>query len=549
MIFSSALNFLIIITFIGYSYLFKLIILPKSVDKNFYNSDILYGIFLLIFISIILNFFFPLKYFFIPTILLGVTLFLLCLKRRNLKVNLLFYFLLTFFLVFISYRHGDNVDSPMYHLQIIKWISEEKIVTGLTNLEIRFGSNSLWFYLISLFQLKLNNFNTIYIFNFIPLVILFYETINEKKSLSYVYLVISVSFLIFFSYLHPFSNGVILNHLRNPELDISGMTFFILSFYFFLKCLEAKDIERLRLLVLSSVICVFIKISYIGIVFFPITILIFYFKKNIFDFIKQKLSLFVFFFILIWLLKNILISSCLLFPVSLTCFETSWSVGNEQIEQYSKIIKSYARDTPERSKYSNFDYTINSFQWFIPWLKEYAFKNALLQISFFLASASIILLYLLKCVGKLDKIKKKNYYYLGSILLIINLLIWFQAPETRFGWGLFITISSFPLSILVFYNNQFKKLIFKYIQYQLLIFILLISFDNKSNFSFENLITLREKNFDYSKIVKFENYLGKDFYFSKDWKCYDFNEICVNIPKENYILFEKNGYLVFLNSK
>ena len=268
MIFSSALNLLIIITFIGYSYFFKLTILPKSVDKNFYNSDIIYGIFLLIFISLILNFFFPLKYFLIPTILLGIIFFFICLKRGNLKVNLLFYFLLIFFLVFISYRHGNNVDSPMYHLQIIKWISEEKIVIGLTNLEIRFGSNSLWFYLMSLFQFKLNNFNTIYIFNFIPIVILFYETINKKKSLSYIYLVACICFLIFFSYLHPFSNGVILNHLRNPELDISGMTFFILSFYFFLKCLETKDIDRLRLLVLSSLTCLFIKISYIGVVFF-----------------------------------------------------------------------------------------------------------------------------------------------------------------------------------------------------------------------------------------------------------------------------------------
>ena len=549
MIFSSALNLLIIITFIGYSYFFKLIILPKSSDKNFYNLDILYGIFLLIFVSLILNLFFPLKIFLIPIVLLGIVFFLLCLKRKHLKVKLFFYFLLTFFFAFISYRHGNNVDSPMYHLQIIKWISAEKIIIGLTNLEIRFGSNSLWFYLISLFQLKINNFNTIYIFNFIPLVILLYETINKKISLSYLYLISCLSFLIFFSYLHPFSNGVILNHLRNPELDIPGMTFFILSFYFFLNCLEKKDIDRLRLLVLSSIICLFIKISYIGVVLFPVTILIFYFKKDIFKFISQKFSLFILFVILIWLLKNILISSCLVFPISLTCFETGWTVGTEQIEQYSKIIKSYARDTPDRSKYSDFSYTINSFQWFLPWLKEYAFKNALIQISFFLAFISTIFLFLFGYGKKLSSIEQKKFYNLGCIVLIINLLIWFQAPETRFGWGLFITIGCFPLSILAFYNMQFKNLIFKYIQYPLLIFMLLMFFDNRSNFNFKNLITMGEKNFDYSKIVKFQNYSGKDFYLSKDWKCYDFEEICVNSPKEKYILVEKKGYLVFLNSK
>ena len=549
MIFSSFLNLLIIITFIGYSYFFKLIILPKSANKNFYNSDILYGIIFLIFVSLILNFFFPLKFFLLPVVLSGIIFFSICLKKGCLKINLFFYFLLIFFFTFISYRHGDNVDSPMYHLQIIKWISDKKIIIGLTNLEIRFGSNSLWFYLISLFQFRFHNFNTIYIFNFIPLVILFYETINKKINLSYVFLVICLCFLIYFSYLHPFSNGVILNHLRNPELDISAMSFFIFSFYFFLRCLETKDIERLRLLILSSLICLVIKISYVGVILFPTTILIYYFKNNIYKFINQKFSLFVSFVILMWLFKNILVSSCLIFPVTITCFETAWTIGTDQIEQYSKTIKSYARDTPERSKYSDFGYTIDSFEWFRPWLKEYAFKNALIQISFSLTFIATIFLLVSKYVKKLDIVEKKNYYFLTSFLILINLLIWFQAPETRFGWGLFITIGCFPLSILILYNKSFKHIIIRYIQYPLLILILLMFFDNKSNFSFKNLITLREKNFDYSKIVKFDNYSGKDFYKSKDWKCYDFEEICVNIPKEKYILEKKKGYLIFLNSK
>ena len=547
MLLSTTFNFFIIITFIGYSYFLKLILLPKTADKNFYNTDILYGIFSLICISLILNFFFPLKFFFIPITLFGISFFFLCLKRRNLKINLFYYILFIFVLVFISYKHGDNVDSPMYHLQIIKWINNEKIVIGLPNLEIRFGSNSLWFHLISLFQFKFNNFNSIYIFNIVPLVILFYETINKKINLSYVYLITSVFFLIFFSYLHPFSNGIILNHLRNPELDISGMVFFILSFYLFLKCLEKKDLDKFRLLMLSSAICLFIKISYIGVVLFPFTILFFYFKWDILKFFKKKFNLFVIIFIFFWLLKNILNSGCLLFPVSLTCFETSWSIGNEQIEKYSNIVKSFARDTPERSRYTDFDYTINTFQWVLPWLKEYAFKNALIQISFFITLLSTIFLGLLKLIGKLNTIEKKNFYYIAGFLLFVNLSVWFQAPEIRFGWGLIITISCFPLSILIIYNKPFNSFIIKYIQYPLLISVLLIFFDNKANLSLHNLVTSRDKNFDYSKIVKFDNYIGKDFYFSQDWKCYDFKEICVNSPKEKYILLEKKGYLIFLN--
>ena len=116
-------------------------------------------------------------------------------------------------------------------------------------------------------------------------------------------------------------------------------------------------------------------------------------------------------------MKNILNSGCLLFPVSLTCFETSWSIGNEQIEKYSNIVKSFARDTPERSRYTDFDYTINTFQWVLPWLKEYAFKNALIQISFFITLLSTIFLGLLKLIGKLNTIEKKFLLYCWFLIV------------------------------------------------------------------------------------------------------------------------------------
>ena len=74
----------------------------------------------------------------------------------------------------------ERIDSSMYHHQIIKWIYNYKISLGLTNLEIRFGDNSLWFYFLSLFQFKFKGFNSIHIINIIPFSILTYE-IKTKK--------------------------------------------------------------------------------------------------------------------------------------------------------------------------------------------------------------------------------------------------------------------------------------------------------------------------------------------------------------------------------
>ena len=181
MIFSTTFNILILSTIIGFSYILKYFINSKNV--NIYNRDILYGLFFILFLSLLINFIFPLKYFLLPFIVIGTTSFLFCIYKKKLKINLFIHFLIIFFMAFITYRHGDNIDSPMYHMQIIKWLSIEKVVFGLSNLELRFGINSLWFSFLSLFQFQFNEFNSIYILNFLPFSILFYEALEIKKKI------------------------------------------------------------------------------------------------------------------------------------------------------------------------------------------------------------------------------------------------------------------------------------------------------------------------------------------------------------------------------
>ena len=150
MIFSTFFHSLIITVIIGYSYLFKIFF--KIKDDDIYNLDLLYGIFFLFFLSLVLNFLFPLKFFSLIIIFIGFIFFIYCFYKKKIKVNLLFYALIIFVYIFIIFTHGDNIDSPMYHHQIIKWLYNYKISLGLTNLEIRFGDNSLWFSFLSLLQ-------------------------------------------------------------------------------------------------------------------------------------------------------------------------------------------------------------------------------------------------------------------------------------------------------------------------------------------------------------------------------------------------------------
>ena len=63
MIISAAFNVFLIIILTGFSFALKKLIYKNEVEIH--NLDILYGLFFLILISLILNFFSPLRFFFI----------------------------------------------------------------------------------------------------------------------------------------------------------------------------------------------------------------------------------------------------------------------------------------------------------------------------------------------------------------------------------------------------------------------------------------------------------------------------------------------------
>ena len=82
MIFSAAINLYLIVVLTGFSFAFKNFINQKEVE--IYNLDILYGFFLLIFSSLFLNFFFPLKYFLFIIIIIGTVFFIKgAIKKKN----------------------------------------------------------------------------------------------------------------------------------------------------------------------------------------------------------------------------------------------------------------------------------------------------------------------------------------------------------------------------------------------------------------------------------------------------------------------------------
>ena len=66
-------NYLILLSLFVYSLIFKNFFYKKNLKIE--NIDFFYGFLFLIFLSILINFFFPLEYFTIPIIVIGVIFF------------------------------------------------------------------------------------------------------------------------------------------------------------------------------------------------------------------------------------------------------------------------------------------------------------------------------------------------------------------------------------------------------------------------------------------------------------------------------------------
>ena len=548
MIISFTLNLIIYFSILGYSFLLKKIFEKENTFIQINNFDFLYGIFFLILTSILLNFFFPLKIFFIYIILIGLVFFLYLVFKKKLNINIFIFSIILFFLIFINYENGHNIDSPVYHTQTIRWAYDKKIVFGLSNLDWLYSLNSGWHILLSLLKFKIKGFDTIYLLNFLPLTVLFYQvylSASKNYLLSEICLFLVGVYLIFFSIIHPFQNGIIFNHLGNPEVDTIAMILFISSFYFFLKFNETEETYYFDLLLISSVLCVVTKITYIGVSIFALYALI----KKI-NLLKRSLIP-VFFstlFLALWMLRNFILTSCFIYPVKISCLNTNWFFGNDKIDLLVNATKGFSRDTRLRERYLDFDHTIYSFDWFVPWFYDYFLNTSLLKISYSMLLISTLVLSFLYLFGNLKNyILKKDILAIIVISFFLNNYFWMQAPEVRFGWG---HILFFPCLILgyVLINLKFLK-VFLTRNISLFFLSILIVFSVGKNFNklnFYNLTKSYKQDFDYSDISKLGVFNGYEIYISDGWQCADYNKICINSPKDDYPIIEKYGYTFFL---
>ena len=298
---------------LGWGNFFSNFFFSKTYSKTLTNSEKgLIGVIFLSFLSLIINFFFPINKF-IGTLILIVGIIFYFKNKTYKDFKLIFSSTIVIFIL-VSYSTVYRPDAGLYHLPIISMIQENKIIIGSSNIHFRFGQASIIQYFSSLYNNFFfeKNFLTISLANIFSFFIYFqflniFKFLNEnKKSQSL------ISFLITIVSIYTF------NRYSNYGNDAVGhfYFFYLISSIININLKNKNFNDEYYKLILISVFALGNKLFLVLIFIFPIYI--FFQIKNKIQIIKNFRIIICFSFIISWLLKSIL-SGCLFYPINATC--------------------------------------------------------------------------------------------------------------------------------------------------------------------------------------------------------------------------------------
>ena len=221
-------------------------------------------------------------------------------------------------------------------------------------------------------------------------------------------------------------NGFFTIHgIIKPDISSGIMFYFscvLLTYTLIKKTITQKEIIFLNLILIFSYQ---LKISSALLLGFFLYVIIRLKQFRLSSLITTNLVL------IIWSIKNILLTSCLVYPVNFTCLNSPW-YSEQSIQGLKEVTGSF-----------NNSYIVgNSFNlWFNNWISIDLNK---ITMSNFLLSISLIVLMKMLLVNK-KKNSSYKIYLIPLFFILSNIFIWITgAAHPRFVYGLFAYIVTVP---------------------------------------------------------------------------------------------------------
>ena len=487
--------------------------------SDFHSQFYIYfvGVATIAFISLLLNFITPLNQAINSAVYCAIVLVFAFKTKFIFNKKQINFLLLSSFITFllIIYSNVNRPDAGLYHLPYISLINENKIIVGASNIHSRFGHVSILQYLsainnnylfsangISIPLASIVSFFYIYFFYDVWKVFKKKETPDLAKFFS-LFILIYISFKI--TRYSSFGNDAVAH----------------LCFFYLISCVLKEDLKKtdLKKILLISVFA-FINKPMLGLIFI-IPALIFFVKNN---FELKKIFILIFSFpallLYLWLVKNILVSGCAIFPMKITCLESLAWTNVQKISSASAEGNAWSKGWPDRidTKISMEEFSKN-LNWVQAWSKNHL--KYILNIIIPFTGLLLFIVFYIKIRFKQvainnDKNLRLRFLLLLTLSLIGTVSFFFLFPIYRYGYSYIITLISLVLLMTIKNKINIKENTKIFQTIFIFCFILVAAkqvqkiYKNSSNTIWPNIYTLESngKVFDKTKIK-----IKKDFIY------------------------------------
>jgi len=389
---------------------------------------------------ILFNFVLPISSNILRVIIISLVLTSIYLYFKNFKFKFKFnfsffvdYILIPSILLVSTVNINFHYDAGYYHLLHQSWLRETNLILGMSNIFFAFGMSSIYEYISAFLWTKKSliylHFLNIY---FIHFFYLFLKCHILRKNNNFLFA--TSFFVLTFSILDNFGfdggrNGYLfIQGVGKQDISV-GILFFIVTTLSFvmLKNNHKLDINYVYLSLISFFIFE-IKVSGVMVFLLLISNL---FKLKFFDQENfKKILIFnipVVLLSILWFSKSILNTSCIIYPLELTCFNFfDWYIEDSvvEVEYYTKASS------------GAYDFQLP----FLNWIQRILISgNEYRDVILKNFGLSVCLILFLKKLFFKKNNTPTEYKLLGTIFLIINVLyLIFFGPIPRYAVGAFL---------------------------------------------------------------------------------------------------------------
>ena len=525
------LNFISL--FLIYSFFFIIILSAGKIANNFiFQFKNLYigehgilGFFFIYSIVLIIHFFIPITNLVIFSVYSIFFIYFLYNLKKILFLskigNYKYFFIFLIFLI-LSVTNNHHDDLYIYQLPIINYMQNYKIIFGFINLNDFIGQGHSFYEIMSFFKVPFFENRAYFLLPIIFLnffVLFLFENLKIEKNQIVKYFIYFIILLLIIRFNRSKEYGT--------DLPILCLLLYIqINFFYFI---SSKNLEFFYKAVLASLFSIILKLYGILSLFYLLAFLPIL-KNNFLDiFGKKRYFTFLISVFLLTLLKNIIVSGCLAYPISKTCLNKSnfsWSIGKDIADSRNEFYnaqvlgwRSYTKNVNDGKFLTAEQYKNKKISEKIKGLVSDNDRDKILT-GIILLSIFILILILSKDKIKIYKIKKPNNILI-LLCLFLPLLIWLlKLPQSRYGYFAYLSCLIFYISFQFFKVGEINK------KFTSIIFTLLIVF-----LVFKNVTRIY---YEVKNLKKFQNYPIKNFRVD-EYEINFINKKRFNIPKNSFM--------------